>query len=697
MDNNNYVEITKVICDDFLDIDKTVCVGEEVSYLHIITLVTNVTDMTNVEVTLNIAKNSFKYSQEVLSSSPTSITFITEPRTHELALFDELEVSFETNGETVSGKIPVTRLEINRRNFPLEYTTGYLSLPYSNMLYPRIKLGFPRWGGIEKNDISNGTKLLEPLFKPFYDSYHKVINFKINSLYKKPYNDYQTVFLGSQPVSVTKLTDTSQIKMYETSAIQAIPKVTEIIPTTDEIKLTKIIMSPESTNFYNYEDLTNKFIYIKKLKWVSGSINWVSIKGYDKHGDIIQERVELVDDFFVSSKTKFSVITDIQCDTNIIISNYLDCSYDHILVKDPRTAAPIVDKDMFAFFPKIVKAQNNEETRDVLHLYNISKEYSEVSYKFDIEQEGRLTSLYVDEHLRVYWTDGTKLYSGVLNHDLTKDVGRSASNNNNDVVIMNDTNTCIGDWADVSIDTDAWASNTPMVIQVKNNDSTLYYDQETEGFVEDIRYFYPKEEERFIEISVKVENDSAYIFTVFNDTLDKQYVASTHSNLIKTMKQGVECTDKLLLIDDKLVLGADLPTLVTDDNSVSDRLTFSLIPQRINSFDWELRVGGYSLTKTDGTLPEEFYKVLSGDGECNTPVEFELDRYNLLKHFQVDSLTAYLIINVDTLYNPNSGNTFNILCNDNYLKLEKAYTLTNNTVTIPVRFTRNTKELQNAV
>lgn len=700
---NNYgVDIINFYCLDF-NLSNKICVSSDLSYIHELTYETDTENsVTDAEVFLTLSGNSFKYSQEVLSTSGSKILFKTDPRTHELAIFDEVQLTLHLdNGTSIQTKKKINRVYIAHSSSILRYTTGEVNLPYSNMLYPRIKLGFPKWGSIEKNDISNGTKLLEPLLRPFYDSYHKIINFKINSKYKLPYTEYKSIFLGGAPTSVMRVNqDNLDTKVFEASSIQGIPKKVKLENNSKTYKLSRIIINGGTTEELDFVPFLNTTIYVKKLKWGDNQKHWLLIKGYDKYGDLLQDRIELLDDFYVSGIHKFSKIVEIDIDCSVILSNYLDCRFDHFLIKDINTAAPIVDSSLYAFFPKVLKTQNNSGTRDVLHIHNTAKELSEVAYKFDLEQLGRITSLYIDEHLRVYWTDGSKIYSSVFNHDLSKDIGKHVSNNNNSIVTVSDVNTCIGDWADVVIDTEAWSKNTPMVIQVKNKDSILYYDQETESFIEDIKYFYPKENERFIELSVKVMNEQAYIFSVFSDTLKQKYVASTHSNLLKSIVKDVDCTGTLLLVNGTLQIGSTFSDPLIKETNNTDRLYISVIPLGVNSFSWEYHVEGYSFNNVGGNLPEEYYEVKSGDGECNTPVTFEIDRSNLLKNFQVSSLTTALNISIDKLYNVNT--TYQILVQiiDNNGTVSKTYVVdsTNeSTKQIPITFTHDTKELKDAV
>jgi hypothetical protein len=103
----------------------------------------------------------------------------------------------------------------------------------------------------------------------------------------------------------------------------------------------------------------------------------------------------------------------------------------------------------------------------------------------------------MDEHLRTIWTDGVKLYSSVVHHDLSKDIGNHPSNNNNEVVKVLDKNTSINDWVDAVIDTEIWPDKTPMIIQIKNGSSVKYYDQDSETFVDNIVFFYPQKNERY--------------------------------------------------------------------------------------------------------------------------------------------------------------------------------------------------------
>lgn len=701
---NKYgADIVKVVCTDFM-VEGCVYVSEKEVYTHTLTYNTTKTGaISSTKVSLVSSSNSFKYPQKVISNVAGLITFEVDPLHHELALFDAIEVSLRyVDNSTLIFKSPCQRQLVTICHRSLQYTTGYIPLPKSNLLYPRIKLGFPQWGSIEKNDISNGSKLLEPLFTPFYDSYHKIISVNDHSLFKTPYKKYSSVFIGNPPLSVVKSKQGVTERLFETSCLQSSPLKGNLTSDVKSPVLSKLVLTPMSdTKSYDLTPFLDTTLYTKKLRWGTNSRGYVHIKGYDGNDDILEERVIITDDFFTMHTRKFRKITEIITNSNIELSNYVDCRFEHFFIRDPKTVAPIVDLSLYAFNPKVLKVRNKDDIRTVLNIHNIGRELSEVAYKFDIEQSQEITSLFLDNHLRVYWTDGVKMYSSLLGHDLSKDVGNDSSSNNNNVIKVSDRNTSIGDWVDISIDTYEWKPNTPMVIRVKNGDNILYYNQETEEFEEDVIFFYPKDVERFIELSLKVSNKDAYIFTVLDDTLTQTFSAFTHSNLIESVDNGTSCSGFLCIYDGDLRVFSGIPTGTIKAVNNSDTIYMTIKPNGINTFDWEYGALGYSISNKGNTLPEELFNTVSSSSDGNTPVVVDLDRVNILKHFGVDSLTTHLKLRINNVYNKKGSYSFTVTITDGLSTFSKDYSMVLDNeevseISIPVKFTRNTKELNNA-
>ena len=700
MISNTRGDIVKVVCTD-LKLDGTIAISNIETYEHEITYSTTISfSPETTKVYLVQSTTGFKYQQSISKIVGTKIYFKTEPNNHELALFDQIELSLLSPRETLNIRQTVKRVEIQHVSNLVKYECGRVKLPVSNMLYPRIKLGFPKWGTIERNDISTGSKLLEPLFTPFYDSFHKVIKYNMKSKFKEGYSNVKSIFLGDNPEAIVRINeDESLTRLYEASSIETQPRRINLKPNTDKLTLSRFVLEENDEAYIDYTPFENKLIYIKKVSGFEEENASVYIKGLDQHGERLEERVYILENFYTVSRKRFARIFSIQSQYNCIVSNYVDCRFDHYLVKDIKTIAPIVDGDLFAFHPKVLKSTNIENNRPIVNLHNISKELSEVAYKFDIENiSGKITSLYIDEHLRTIWTDGIKIYSSVIHHDLSKDIGNHPSNNNNEIVKVLDKNTSINDWVDAVIDTAVWPDKTPMIIQIKNDSSIKYYDQESETFVDNIVYFYPQKNERYIEISVKVENDSPYIFSVLSDDFNKRYVASSHSNMLHSIDTK-GCTGTLLLTDGQVKLVSNFETAYTTmDSQESTKVKIVIEPLEVNSYNWQFNTLGQYFGTNGSTYREDLYRIISKFGENNLPVVFEVDRFNILREFSDGISTNTLEVSVNPLYNENETSKFNIYLIDNSGVTVKTIEFATNdsTITLEILFTEKDKEINYA-
>lgn len=700
MISNTRGDIVKVVCTD-LKLDGTIVISNIETYEHEITYSTTINfSPETTKVYLVQSTTGFKYQQSISKIVGTKIYFKTEPNNHELALFDQIELSLLSPQETLNIRQTVKRIEIQHVSSLVKYECGKVKLPVSNMLYPRIKLGFPKWGTIERNDISTGSKLLEPLFTPFYDSFHKVIKYNMKSKFKEGYSNVKSIFLGDNPEAIVRTNeDESLTRLYEASSIETQPRRINLKTNTDKLTLSRFVLEENDEAYIDYTPFENKLIYIKKVSGFEEENASVYIKGLDQHGERLEERVYILENFYTVSRKRFARIFSIQSQYNCIVSNYVDCRFDHYLVKDIKTIAPIVDGDLFAFHPKVLKSTNIENNRPIVNLHNISKELSEVAYKFDIENiSGKITSLYIDEHLRTIWTDGIKIYSSVIHHDLSKDIGNHPSNNNNEIVKVLDKNTSINDWVDAVIDTAVWPDKTPMIIQIKNDSSIKYYDQESETFVDNIVYFYPQKNERYIEISVKVENDSPYIFSVLSDDFNKRYVASSHSNMLHSIDTK-GCTGTLLLTDGQVKLVSNFETAYTTMGSQeSTKVKIVIEPLGVNSYNWQFNTLGQYFGTNGSTYREDLYRIISKFGENNLPVVFEVDRFNILREFSDGISTNTLEVSVNPLYNENETSKFNIYLIDNSGVTVKTIEFATNdsTITLEILFTEKDKEINYA-
>lgn len=680
-----------------LDITETDTIYLSVSkrYEHVITIENANISSLYVSSTAYLTNSNTGQKYTLSTTRLTSTTFkvITEPRTTEFADIDELELVVIHEDVEYRAKIYITPIYVNSYTNVIEFKTGSVLLNQSNMLYPRIKLGFPKWGTIEKNSISNGTKLLEPLFTPLYDSYFKVISFNLHTKYKVPYQKFRSFETGYRPDSVFQYSGTLYKKLHECSSVQSLPRRVTLDSSPTSLTASRLFLLNSTDYDYDFSFLSNTRIYCRKLNNALTQ-DVLTIKGLDLKGDRLEERVIVVEDFYTCAVHKFSKIFTITCSSNVIVANYVNCMFNHFIVKDINTFPPIVDSDLFAFFPQCVKFSNNEKTRDTLHIFNNTNYLTEPQYKFDLEHTGRITSMYIDEFLRLYWTDSSnKLYTNCINHDLSKDVGKNPSNNNNNVIIVSDQNTAIGDWVDVSVMLNEWEANTSMVLQVKNGTETLYYDQETESFVSGIRYFYPPENLDILEVSAKVLNDSPYIFTVFDDTLEKQYTASTQSQYLKSIQEPLTVTGTLSVINDKLSL-TDNKVNTTSYMALSDKILLTLTSKDLSMLDWELDFLGMRISKTFTSMPEHYYSIVS-NGNGDNPLIIEIDRMSVINDYNLDRIPMTLNFKFDTMYNRSVLSSVELQLADKYGVRDKdlSVTASDEYLSIPMDFTRNTKDI----
>lgn len=679
------------------------------TYTYGISFLTSIENVyiTKAEVNLINDTTGFKYPLTVSAYTLKSVNGSISPEEHEDAFFNVIEVILYTNVNViVSGRAPITKTTVKQSNKVYKVKSNKPGVMTSNMLYPRVKLGFPRWSTVENNDISIVSKTLESLLSPFYDSYHKLIDLNINALFKKEYKKFISIQLDQRPLNVKLVTNSTEFDCIEATAIQRIPQAITKQEQKTVFKLSRIIYNPLNNKLdFDYTSFLNSTLYIKKIKWTESTSNTITIKGEDIYGDRLSCRVVIHDDFYTEVPTKFNKITEIISNTGLILSNYIDCRFDHYIIKDTRTAAPIVNKDLFSFDPFILRGRNIEDSRDIVYVFDKDKSLSEFVYKFDTISTN-ITSMYVDEHLRTIWTDGTKVYSGVLGHDLSKIISKDPSINNNRVISVQDQNTSIGDWIDINIDLTEWTPNTPMLIRITNGDSIMYYNQVVDEFTTKVSYFYPKEAEQTIELNVKVENDSPYLITVLSDDLKKSYTACSYSHQLKSIRE-INSTGSLCLINGQVVISnidSNVPEEANMNYEYSDDIVIYVQNSNINginSLDWSFNIKGYNFNNLGGTLPRTLFNVISGDGYGNIPIIFSIKRKELLRYLNEDELTCTLELTAGTPYNKEDSYSFGISLKDNLgtkrnsvtLKMEKDL----NTISIPIRFTRNTKDFNYAI
>ena len=250
---------------------------------------------------------------------------------------------------------------------------------------------------------------------------------------------------------------------------------------------------------------------------------------------------------------------------------------------------------------------NLNEVNNTLDVYNGNFLVNNIVEQFNLETDSVVNSVYIDEHLRVYWTDGSNLRSSILYKNLTKDTHFNPSTNNNKVVSISNNNTPIGDYVSVVINTEEWNIEEGMIIQIKNKDTILFYDHKTKTFSTKMEVYYPLITDGYIEFELKVTNDDPYICTVRDRLFKTSYVALSCANFIPGIT--LQATDKTLIHHNGKLTLSDTnnfkDTLVSVSNYESDniRIEMSTIDQGIVKY-WQVEWNGRKITNIDNTFDE---------------------------------------------------------------------------------------------
>lgn len=526
-------------------------------------------------------------------------------------------------GKAFECKYKVIPKVVSKVTKSFNYKLGVNGFKQSNMLYSRIKLGFAKWGSIEKNDISNMSKILEPIFSPFYDSYYKLLKYNYNTKFNIPYKNIRLISQVAPPFAI--INNSLGIRLNEASCLESSPVGINIVESKKSYNLTKIFIDkylPENTETINF---SNTVIYVKKIGRNGSEKGFVTIEGILQEGYWGSETVEVIDNLYTQVVSKFKKIVKVVCNFSIVMSNYIDCSVDHFIVKDSKSLPPIVNKSLNSFFPKVFKEFNIDKDRNHLCIYDFKKDLSEVIYTFDLESP-EINGCFIDEYLRIFWTGvDNKFYTSTLYHDLSKYVGNDPSANNNDIVKVSNTNTCIGDTVTIDIDTSS-IEESSVIIKVSHKDQDLFYNQDKDEFDDQICYTIL--EDNYLQLSIKVEDSDPYIVKVFSNDFKSCYTAYTHSNIIKPMNTPKDINGSLFIFNGKIVLLNKLLT-ETNYNVFDEDLYLILNSDNIYAIDWLLDIEGYEIDSNGGYYDETKYSVVS-DGSNGEPLVIKFSKNYLL-------------------------------------------------------------------
>ena len=196
------------------------------------------------------SKNGFKYQLNTLDYCSTNDRFIFEfevdKQSSEMANIDFIDLFIETYKSSFSLKKEVKIKYLKTANKSLTYSIGKMKILDSNLLSIRNKIVSPSWGTVNKNTVSNSTKLLDQLHNTFSSSYSKVNEYTRMS-YDPTYQPliFDRLFLTQKPRTVLRnIDDCYREELKETTDINSSLYALDIKQVGEDLKISTVILDP---------------------------------------------------------------------------------------------------------------------------------------------------------------------------------------------------------------------------------------------------------------------------------------------------------------------------------------------------------------------------------------------------------------------------------------------------------------------
>lgn len=590
------------------------------------------------------SKNGFKYQLNTLDYYSTNDRFIFEfevdKQSSEMANIDFIDLFIETHESSFSLKKEVKIKYLKTADKSLTYSIGKMKILDSNLLSIRNKIVSPSWSTVNKNTVSNSTKLLDQLHNTFSSSYSKVNEYTRMS-YDPTYQPliFDRLFLTQKPRTVLRnIDDYYREELKETTDINSSLYALDINQVYEDLKISTVILEPYSNIEEEITEINNllpSFLYFKKNKNTDSRYVTCVITGYDEYDNDIVESLLVRFDIFTRTQNRFHRIVDINYSDNTVeITNCVDLKYNHYVINNNFIIPSVVDENYRTYKPLVKIRSNNDLTYNIVTLQNPLSETVDSFTKFNIDTKSNpITSLYVTENLDVVYTydfeNSTVLNYSKLHIDFSKNIYNNITMNNNNYINVSDTETLIGDWVDVKVNIGEWVKDkedTCLLIQVRNKDTLYYYDTENNTLSEDRVLIYAQTmTDSIVDFSIQVENDQPYIFTLYNSNLKEKAAACTITNSIVPYKTEILDNRSLVLIDNRLYLANNIETDLVTFNKEEDYLYVMLHCKDYSTIKYMLNFGEYYLSDNSTNINSEYFEYITKDNDYGIPIVIRLD------------------------------------------------------------------------
>lgn len=616
------------------------------------------------------SKNGGKYSlttKALTFDSVYTLTFVIDGQSSEDTFIDYLEILIKTDLDTYV-RTPIKVIKVQQTVDTYRYEIGSVKLIDSNLLANRTKISFANWSTIAKNNLSNGLKMLEPLHSHFTSVYNRS-NEYLKQTYDLEYQpkDFSRIFLSGYPLNIIRFLGTDKEELKETDDIYSSINKVELLGNEEELSLTRLIFENGNRNLNELNILNTMLqtkLYIKKVKSNSNQVIECVVYGLDKDFNPVSETLIVRQDLYTQLQNNYYKILNIDFGNNSIeISNYVDLRYNHYVISRPYITPPIIDRTYKVFKPTISVKSNQELTKNIVIIDNNISENGKEQYKLAIPDADGLTSLYVNEELDVLYTKTNIETSSTLNYsklslDLTKQIFNNKTLNNNKYIYVSDINTPLEDWVDVTINTTDWFTDNQtkaLLLQVRNGDEILYYNQNSNTLSSDKTFIYSDlMSADSIELSVFVANDLPYIFTIFNETQTKSVSACTSIDSINSYYSVDIQNSKLIHFNGN-------PCLVTYSEEAEEfDINYDIEKEFVLLFSWESFStldylikfqNNYYLNNFETNISDDIFEYILFDNQSggNIAIKFNIDKLkNMLE-------TDLISLEVGSSFNLSNG------------------------------------------
>lgn len=590
------------------------------------------------------SKNGFKYklnsSESYFTEGYVVFEFLVDKQSSEMADIDFIELLLNTDERSYSFKKEIKIKYLKNSNKSFNYDIGDMKVLDSNLLSIRNKIMSPAWSTVNKNTLSNSTKLLDQLHSTFSSSYSK-INEYVRMSYDITYEPsvYNRMFLTHKPRTVLRyISDYTREELKETTDIYSSLYALDLYPMSFNQKISTVILEPYSNiqeEIYELNTLLPTFLYFKKNKSIDSRYVTCVVTGYDEFENEIIESILVRQDIFTRTQNRFHTITDINYSDNTVeITNCVDLKYNHYVINNNFIIPSIVDTNYRTYKPLVKIRSNNELTHNIITLDNPLSDTIDSFSKFNIDTKNNpLTSLYITENLDVIYTytfeNNTILNYSKLNIDFTKNIYNHITMNNNKYINVSEVETLIGDWIDVKVNVKDWSNDkddTCLLIQVRNKDTMYYYDAENNTLSENKVLIYTQTLiDSVLDFSIQVENDQPYIFTLYNSSLKEKVAACSIANSVVPYKTEIIDNKSLVLLDNSLYLSNDIQTESINFNKESEYLYVTLHSKDYSTIKYLLNFGDYYLSDNSTNINSDYYEYISKDNGYGIPIVIKIN------------------------------------------------------------------------